>query len=225
MIRYVCNYFRFMKSANLREKVLKKIRQASMKSKSRYNLKEPDLKTFVFKHPEGSLPETFAREFTRVNGKFIFCRNGNDAADQLKKLINAHKWRNVYATESFPLSLLERGKVPVITNLDEYTNADVSITNCEALIARTGTIVVSSGHESSRKLTVFPPVHVVIAKPDQLFFDLDNAIKHLKAKFGGKFPSIISLITGPSRTADIEKTLVLGAHGPKDLFCFYINER
>jgi L-lactate dehydrogenase complex protein LldG len=214
-----------MNPSNLREKVLKKIRQASAKSKTRYQVKEPDLKAFVFKHPEGSLPETFAREFTRINGKFIYCRDRNDAADQLRKLIVAHKWKNVYATETFPLALLEKGKVASIRNLDEYTNADVSITECEALIARTGTIVVSSGAESSRKLSVFPPVHVVLAKPDQMFFDLDHAIKHLKIKYSGRYPSIISMITGPSRTADIEKTLVLGAHGPKDLFCFYINER
>ena len=54
--------------------------------------------------------------------------------------------------------------------------------------------------------------------------DLKDGFNRLKEKYGQKLPSMISTITGPSRTADIEKTLVLGAHGPKELYVFLIDD-
>jgi L-lactate dehydrogenase complex protein LldG len=53
-----------------------------------------------------------------------------------------------------------------------------------------------------------------------MVMDLKDGFKLIKAKYGNQLPSMISTVTGPSRTADIEKTLVLGAHGPKELFVF-----
>lgn len=89
-----------------------------------------------------------------------------------------------------------------------------TITHCEALVASTGTIVVSS-HCGGRGGSVVAPVHVVVAKASQLVPDLDGAFEHLNR---GEMPlrnSFIGFITGCSRTADIEKILVIGAHGPR----------
>jgi L-lactate dehydrogenase complex protein LldG len=66
-------------------------------------------------------------------------------------------------------------------------------------------------------------VHIVLAYTSQLVLDLKDGFKLLKKKYGNNIPSLISTITGPSRTADIEKTLVLGAHGPKELFVFLLD--
>jgi L-lactate dehydrogenase complex protein LldG len=63
----------------------------------------------------------------------------------------------------------------------------------------------------------------VLAYTSQLVPDLKDAFKLIKEKYGQQIPSMISTITGPSRTADIEKTLVLGAHGPKELFVFLLD--
>ena len=68
-----------------------------------------------------------------------------------------------------------------------------------------------------RALSVLPPHHVVIATREQLVPDLAAAYERLAAKYAGNYPSFISFITGPSRTGDIERILVLGAHGPKKL--------
>jgi L-lactate dehydrogenase complex protein LldG len=75
-----------------------------------------------------------------------------------------------------------------------------------------------------RSMTVFPPVHVVVAFTSQLVPDLKSAFQLIKNKYNGKLPSMLSAITGPSRTADIEKTLVLGAHGPKELYVFLVQD-
>jgi len=64
---------------------------------------------------------------------------------------------------------------------------------------------------------VLPPHHVVIARREQLVADLPAAFDLLQQKYSPDFPSMISFITGPSRTGDIERILVLGAHGPKKL--------
>jgi L-lactate dehydrogenase complex protein LldG len=74
-----------------------------------------------------------------------------------------------------------------------------------------------SSNGSGRRMNIFPPVHIVWAYSDQLVPFISDAFEKLKKKYGNDVPSQVSIVTGPSRTADIEKTLVMGAHGPKEL--------
>ena len=67
-------------------------------------------------------------------------------------------------------------------------------------------------------------MHIIVASTDQLVYDLKEAFDSMKKKYRKGFPSMMGIITGPSRTADIEKTLVLGAHGPKELYLFLIEK-
>lgn len=99
----------------------------------------------------------------------------------------------------------------------ELAACDVGITDCDALVAQTGSVLVTSRSAGGRALSVLPPHHLVLARREQLVPDLPAAFALLKAKYGGGYPSMISFITGPSRTGDIERILVLGAHGPKKL--------
>jgi L-lactate dehydrogenase complex protein LldG len=99
----------------------------------------------------------------------------------------------------------------------ELAACDVGITDCDALVAQTGSVLVTSRSAGGRALSVLPPHHVVVARHEQLVPDLPAAFALLKAKYGGGYPSMTSFITGPSRTGDIERILVLGAHGPKKL--------
>ncbi|HVM49806.1 MAG TPA: lactate utilization protein [Candidatus Acidoferrum sp.] len=99
----------------------------------------------------------------------------------------------------------------------ELAGCDAGITECDALVAQTGTVVVTSRSTGGRALSVLPPHHVVLARRAQLVADLPAAFEALKARYGANYPSMVSLITGPSRTGDIERILVLGAHGPKKL--------
>lgn len=97
-----------------------------------------------------------------------------------------------------------------------WENLELGVTPCEALICESGTVVVSTGI-AGRAPSVLPPVHLVIATANQFVPDIETALAGLRAKYGSTLPSSISLITGPSRTGDIEKILVLGAHGPRRL--------
>jgi L-lactate dehydrogenase complex protein LldG len=99
----------------------------------------------------------------------------------------------------------------------EMAKCDVGITECDALIAQTGSVLITNRSAGGRALSVLPPHHVVLARREQLVPDLPAAFAMLKTNYNAGYPSMVSFITGPSRTGDIERILVLGAHGPKKL--------
>lgn len=99
--------------------------------------------------------------------------------------------------------------------------ADLGVTGCDCLVAQTGSIAVSTRSAGGRALSVLPPVHLVIARREQIVPDLAAAMKLLRQRYDDHWPSQLSVITGPSRTADIEKILVMGAHGPKRLAVYF----
>ena len=82
---------------------------------------------------------------------------------------------------------------------------------------------MSSAQQSGRTTSVYAPIHICIAYTDQLVYDIAGGLQELRIAYGQSLPSLITLATGPSRTADIEKTLVVGVHGPKEVFCFLID--
>lgn len=99
---------------------------------------------------------------------------------------------------------------------------DAGLTACECLVAQTGSILVSSSSCGGRALSILPHVHVVVATIDQVVGTLADALHAARDRHAGRLPSMLSFITGPSRTGDIERILVLGAHGPKELFVILV---
>jgi L-lactate dehydrogenase complex protein LldG len=99
---------------------------------------------------------------------------------------------------------------------------DAGLTACECLVAQTGSILVSSVTCGGRALSILPHVHVVVATIDQVVGTLADALHAARDRHEGRLPSMLSFITGPSRTGDIERILVLGAHGPKELFVILV---
>ncbi len=155
--------------------------------------------------------------------------NGRDElAPRLRQLAQTEGWKRV-ASHRGELAKLgcDALNLPVLFTDAPYDAlaleaCDVGITECDALIAQTGSVLVTSRSAGGRAASVLPPHHVVLARRDQLLGDLPAAFDLVKRKYSPGYPSFISLITGPSRTGDIERILVLGAHGPKKLtvFCF-----
>ena len=135
----------------------------------------------------------------------------------------AEEWGDIHCQTPALIKDLQLKQLPSLNKGDMHT-ADAAITDCEMLVARTGTIVLSAAQPSGRALPVYTPVHLVIAYTHQLVFDLKDAITRLKDKYQGDLPSSIHFASGPSRTADIEKTLVVGIHGPKEVYVFLVDE-
>jgi L-lactate dehydrogenase complex protein LldG len=151
------------------------------------------------------------------------------AREVLAKLAAESGWRKV-ATHSHhdTDALLEGFSLPTVRTEDGYEvnaleSCDAGVTGCEVLVAQTGGIMVSVKSAGGRALSVLPPHHVVIARTSQMVPDLTAAFEHMKRRYGKLFPSFMSFITGPSRTGDIERILVLGAHGPKRLTVLLID--
>ena len=209
-----------MKDTTSKEKMLKKIRKALLEKRDN---PYPNLEdTPLYEDYNDHIDLLFAEQLTAVAGNFVFCENDIQLIENLLHLAEEKNWRKIYCWETEIQSLLSKYEFPHYTTDTDFLNADVGITTCEALIARNGSVLVSNGNHSGRRLSIYPHVHIVIAFTSQLVLDLKDAFKLLKVKYRETNPTIISNITGPSRTADIEKTLVLGAHGPKELYVFLL---
>jgi L-lactate dehydrogenase complex protein LldG len=204
-----------------KERLLKKIRKALLEKRDN---PYPNLEDLPHYPPTDELPEVlFAKEFTTVSGQFIFCEDQMQLIENLLNLADQHKWHKIYCWESALQEILGRFDFPYFETDKDFEQAEVGITLCEALVARNGSIMLSNSGMAGRRLSIYPPVHIVLAWSSQLVTDLKDGFKLIKEKYKNQLPSMITTVTGPSRTADIEKTLVLGAHGPKELFVFLLD--
>jgi L-lactate dehydrogenase complex protein LldG len=166
----------------------------------------------VFQVP-ADLVSTFNEELSAVDGILIQGKNEQELIDKLKQFMEVEGLKYLHCTDEFLQGELSN-QIHLTTNEESFETMEAGITRCELLVARSGSIVVSA-RTSGRRMNVFPPVHIVWADKNQLVPFVGDAIESLKQKYGSIFPSQVTFITGPSRTADIEKTLVKGVHGPQ----------
>ena len=170
----------------------------------------------------------FAKNAAELKADFQLLNSPGEARQALGRLRDSAGWKQTAChsgnlTDSIcpalDLPLLRTDRAYDVHALEA---CDAGISECDALIAQTGTVLVTNRSAGGRALSVLPPHHVVLARRDQLVADLPAAFELLKKKYAANYPSMISFITGPSRTGDIERILVLGAHGPKKLtiICF-----
>lgn len=210
-----------MHASSAKENILKKIRQA-LATPVPVPFPQSEGNSSVFQPLQKEIEVEFAENFTGLLGKFLFCANEKELAVQLQALSTAKQLTSIYCTEDkIKQTLLANG-------FDSFTASNLSlchasITGCELLIARTGSILMSSAEQSGRTASVYAPVHICIAYTSQLVYDIEEGLQQLKEKYANNLPSLITLATGPSRTADIEKTLVVGVHGPKEVYVFLVD--
>ena len=209
-----------MQISPAKENILKRIRQALVNpTPVPFPQSEGNSNVFALQRQENEIE--FAENFSRLQGRFLYCSNEQEMIQQLKQLVEQYAWTQVFCREPALLPMLEKPLKGLLIN-DHLSEADVSITGCESLIARTGSLLMSSAQESGRTVSVYAPVHICIAYTSQLVYDIRDGLDMLTEKYKSRIPSFITLATGPSRTADIEKTLVVGVHGPKEVYVFLI---
>lgn len=163
-----------------------------------------------------------------LKATFYLCNSREELSKLLLELRNVEGWKKISShsgelTDAACKTLgLPVCKTDQKFDVNEVESSDAGITECDALIAQTGSVLVTNRSAGGRALSVLPPHHVVLARKEQLLRDLPAAFELLKKKYSANYPSMISFITGPSRTGDIERILVLGAHGPKKLTIFCV---
>ncbi|WP_118976487.1 LutC/YkgG family protein [Taibaiella koreensis] len=216
------------KTSKARENVLRKIRMALQEEAVPMPFPEAEkvaVSSVFSALSEGTPEETFAAEFSHIGGHFVFCNNQDELLANLKLLAESRGWTEVLCAHKSLFSFLVNNKLSFVREFNpSHEQAQVCITDCEAAVARTGSFLFSSRQNHGRVAPVYFPIHIIVVQPHQVVPDIADGLKLLRQKYNDQLPSMISLNTGPSRTADIEKTLVTGVHGPKEVFCFFLNQ-
>ena len=167
--------------------------------------------------------QQFQKNAEDLRAEFRAFATTSEAAAHVKSLATAGSWKKIgrHSGELNDAIARELGLPEVLTDngyaVNDLESCDAGLTGCEALIAQTGSVLVSTPSAGGRALSVLPPHHIVLARRSQVVPDLNVALQRIQEKYKNKFPSMLSFISGPSRTGDIERILVIGAHGPKKL--------
>ncbi len=210
-----------------RENILNRLRRAE---KSALDAPLPDARDhelyrdFPEDRPEVML-DLFARRLVALQGEFYAAATEMEAAEKLLHILSPAGNGPIAVQEHTLLrQVLEHNsglQSRLIYEQDfaedaaEFATYEAGITTADWLIARSGSILLRTNRAGGRRLSVLPPLHVVIATTEQLVPSLEQGLQRIREEETDW--SYLTLITGPSRTADIEKILVLGAHGPKRL--------
>jgi L-lactate dehydrogenase complex protein LldG len=170
----------------------------------------------------------FAQNSAALKTEFHRVGSLEEAGSQLSSLAKENGWQRI-ATHRHPLALplAEKVELPKLIvepgySVNDMESCDAAVTGCDFLIAQTGSLLISEPSAGGRALSVLPPHHVVVAQISQMVPDLTTALQQARIRYAPNWPSFLSFVTGPSRTGDIERILVLGAHGPKRLTVFLL---
>lgn len=185
---------------------------------------------------QGAGPDPVARfgnELTAAGGQFSLVADQEAAAERVLELVRQKAGRRILLGREpllDSLGLAERLRLAGVevlpveafaaeTARDPFFSADIGISGVAHLIAETGTVVMRTAPGQPRSVSLLPPVHIAIAERAQLLPDLFDLFGQLPPK---EMPSCLSLITGPSKTGDIELRLVTGVHGPGEIHVILI---
>jgi len=183
----------------------------------------------VFANDQASLVERFQEALEMVAGHCVRVRDEREATEAVREIINQLKARRV-AISNAPL--MQRIVTQVGTDTEWLENAsaselfdcDAGVTSAQWAIAETGTLVLESDDERHRLASLVPPVHIAIIEAARIRQTLGEVLQALNEKGRDGLSRIITFITGPSRTSDIELTLAIGVHGPRELHVIILEE-
>lgn len=212
--------------ADQRSEVLTRIREALADVKSAPGTTSPPefgefLPTSKGRGPE--LESLFSENSAALKTEVCWCATPGEAREKIQTMAREGDWKRLASHgNGLCRELLDEwgGETVWIEeqpDLEGLAACQAGVTTCEALLAEPGSVLVSARNCGGRTLSVLPPHHVVLARRDQLQPNLAAAMDQLKSRCGNNLPAYLSVISGPSRTADIERVLVLGAHGPRQL--------
>ncbi len=198
------------------DSLIKKIRKVN-----RHKLEQPRLpeNADIYNIPSLDLKLLFKQELEKVGGKAFICQNQEDLTEKLKQLFSEKSYKTPVTFSPQIKQLLQQAQIKYYDDPEHFKSLDVGLNTCEALVAWTGSVVVSSKQPGSRQINVFSPELIIIARSSQLFLNIDQALDYVLKKYNFDL-SLLSFITGPSKTADIEKTLIYGMHGARQLYVF-----
>jgi L-lactate dehydrogenase complex protein LldG len=192
----------------------------------------PDRGDLILENGSLSPIERFCERLESVGGHCDIVNSEEQAARALSTILAELQSKNgakrIALSDAPMVSRLARDIVadeitvcPIAADLFNY---DVGITMAQAAIAETGTLVLEAETERHRLVSLLPPVHIGIVYSRDMVLTIGDALSQLRGNERKQMSRAITFITGPSRTADIELTLTVGVHGPKELYVILIND-
>jgi L-lactate dehydrogenase complex protein LldG len=214
------------KDTTYKEQILAKVRNALLeKQEALFKDIDQRSETWVPIKEEDGTAITFAQNFKENNGIFIYLENEREFMDCMKQLAPENGWEPLWCTSPAMQALLDKYGITYTTTPErEPKQKLVGLADCECLMAQTGSILLSDALTQTRAAYALPDVLLVYAKTDQIVSGLKGAFQMVKEKYRGGMPSQLTIITGPSRTSDIEQTLVIGANGVRQVAVFLVDE-
>jgi len=172
--------------------------------------------------------ELFVRMATEQAASLVRVQCEGDVPGAIADFLKAHNLPpSVKAAPQPALEALDWSREPLLEVAFGGAAASdpVSVTGAFAGVAESGTLILVSGPDSPTALNFLPDNHIVVLRADRVVGPYEDAWSRLRSEYGpGILPRTVNLVTGPSRTADIEQTIQLGAHGPRRLHIVLVGE-
>lgn len=174
-----------------------------------------------------SLIEVFSENLKAVGGHPVVAHNEGEIVAALTSIISSLqktllRGRRIALSDAPSIDRLIRqieidvDEVAISPSAQELFDYDIGVSTAQAAIAETGTLVLESESERHRLVSLVPPVHIAIVDAADICLTLGETLAAVGR--GSELSPTVTLITGPSRTADIELTLAIGVHGPQELY-------
>ena len=169
----------------------------------------------------------FGQAFEKLAGKFVLAKNPVAAAAAVAEILGGRQ--GVASNAPFLATCGITGLPGVQSGFSDRealraacATADVGITSADYALADTGTLVMLSSPSEARMISLLPPIHIAVFPRSRMLANLDELLGVLPAPM--EQTSSMVLITGPSRTADIEQILVRGVHGPGEIYAVIVDQ-
>lgn len=158
-----------MKNSSDKEKILKVLRTATLDIQTQISI--PEITDEIYRDSPDPVM-SFAEKVSEEGGKFVYCRNEEEMLTKLKNLISYRKWNKIRSSSQSLWSYLDQKGIE--TSLEDE-KASVGISLCQGIVARSGSIVLTSAQGIGGNIVHFPPVFIVIAFTTQMF----NSYRHV----------------------------------------------
>lgn len=195
------------------------------------------VKSRIAHHPEHSIParakgsksqlqQRFIQRAIEAKAEVVCCKDTTEAINKIIEFLQHKEFELLRVDDSTDINELiwpenrvfkiEKGRAEITDN--------VSLTAAVCGIAETGTLMLASSATTPTTLAFLPEFHLVLLPVSKIVGSYEDAWKLMKQNHPAIFPRNVNLITGPSRSADIEQTLLMGAHGPKSLIIYLVGD-
>ncbi len=208
-----------------KEQILAKVREAVM-AKDENLFKDVNMQADTwtpFKEEDGA-DFTFVERFKENGGIFIYFESKESFIEAMKQYVVENQWEPLCSTSMKMEAVFKDSGIELSRDYTTKRKNIVSITDCECLIAHTGSVVVTDACAGSRAAFSNADTLLIYASPSQIVASMKDAIKLLKEKYKNHKPTETVIISGPSKSIEIDNQLVIGAQGIRQIALFLVEE-